>query len=51
MKICIHMEEVKSLSCKQTSESLGLAPDIILTILFCKVNIILLLDELPVHIS
>jgi hypothetical protein len=28
-------------------EFLGLAPAIILMILFCKVNILLLLDELP----
>jgi hypothetical protein len=40
------MEEVKSLI-RFLHEFLDLTPTIILTILFCKVNIILLLGELP----
>jgi len=47
-KISIHMEEVKYLTSlnRLLHEFLGLAPAMSLTIFFCAVNIILLLDEL-----
>jgi hypothetical protein len=46
---CMHMEEVKSLGLMNRflHEFLDLTPAIILTVLFCKVNVVLLLGELP----
>jgi hypothetical protein len=49
MKVCIHMEErkISNLVNRLQHEFLGLASPIILRVLFCKVNVILLLNELP----
>jgi hypothetical protein len=44
MKICLHMEELLN---RPLHEFLSLTPVMILIILFCSVNIFLLLDELP----
>ena len=46
MKICLDMEKVESLI-RLLHEFRGCAPTTILTIVFCRVNTVLLYDQLP----
>jgi hypothetical protein len=47
MRIYIHMEELRSLLNRLLHEFVGLSPASNLRIVFCKVHIFLLLEELP----